>query len=62
MTRILAALTTATLLAAAGPAAAFSVSVDFPRLTFPEQPEPVSTQSCADMTVLTGQACSQPAK
>ncbi|MFQ1702460.1 hypothetical protein ACJ5NV_17895 [Loktanella agnita] len=56
MTRLFA-LTLATLFVATGPVAALSIPAELPRLSFPEQPDPVTTQGCADMTTLNGEIC-----
>lgn len=62
MNRILLALTIAAGFGLAAPAAALSFQVDLPTLTYPPQPEPDTTQGCADLTTLSGDTCSAPAQ
>ena len=62
MNRLLIALATATVVGAAVPATAGALQMDLPNLNFPTQPEPDTTQGCADLTTLSGDTCATPAK
>lgn len=56
MKPFIAALSLAMIVGAAAPASALSFSIDMPHLTFPPTDTTV-TQGCADMSVLTPNAC-----
>ena len=62
MPRIFFALTAAAFVMAAAPAAALSLQVSFPTLTYPPQPSPEVSQGCSDVTTLSGETCTAPSK
>jgi|GEM_PF-3768586 len=63
MNRIAFGLMTAATIALAAPASAQSFGVFFPTLTFPPQPtQPVSDQSCVNLTTLNEVTCAPVAK
>ena len=62
MTRIFLATATALTLAAASPAAAISLTVDFPTLNFPPKPAPETTKNCTAPTQTSTGTCSLAAK
>lgn len=62
MNRMLLAAIAAASIGLAAPASAFSVQMDLPNLTFPKQPAPDASQSCADLTTLSGDTCTNTAK
>lgn len=57
MSRTFLALIAATVIGAAAPASALSISVDFPVLTYPPVQTPDVSQGCSDLTTLNGAAC-----
>jgi hypothetical protein len=48
--------------ALATPAAALSIQVNFPTLTYPPVSTPDTTQGCADTTSISSDICPSPAK
>ncbi|MDX8346694.1 hypothetical protein SLH49_01735 [Cognatiyoonia sp. IB215446] len=62
MKRTLFALSAVALVGFAGSASAMSLQFELPRLSFPTQPAPETTQGCADLKSLQGDVCVTPAK
>ena len=62
MSRILFAVTAAAFVGFAGSASALSLQVNFPTLTYPPLPAPEVSQGCADLTTLSSETCTTPAK
>lgn len=62
MKRTIFAFSAAALVALAAPASAMSLQFELPRLSFPTQPAPETTQGCADLKTLQGEVCVAPSK
>lgn len=62
MNRILLAFIAAAGVSFTAPASALSFQVDFPILTYPPKPTPDTSKDRTDLTTLSGDTCTTPAK